>query len=135
MPMHMPNATKTWNFVKDFAAAFVAEARGVFAPVYAIEVLKHDERQLIVRSEKRTVIADKRFGTVKHGTRVLTTFNRIESIDVQRDGGSEGAETWSVSLYLNWHTRIQIGRSTDPTEASICAAHLSTVTGKKVLSL
>ena len=131
----MLSSSEFTQFVGDFFRAFFAEAKRVVAPNFAIEIVVHDERHLVLASEGRQVVVDNRFSTVKSGTKVLTLFDAIQSIDIQRQHNDDGPETWNVSLYINWHSRVQIGRTSDATEASIVAAHLSTITGKKVLAL
>ncbi|AKJ30773.1 hypothetical protein AAW51_4082 [Caldimonas brevitalea] len=82
----------------------------------------------------REIIANKRYRTIKSGDRVLALFDQIQSIEVAREADDEGQETWRVSLYISWLSRVQIGRTTDATEVSIVGARLSTITGKKVVA-
>lgn len=123
------------QFARDFLRAFAGEAQGLLAPNIGIEIVEQDERRLVTLSERRQVVVDKRFGTVKCGAKVLASFDAIQSIDIQHQRGDDVAEAWNVSLYLSWYARVQIGRTDDATEASIVAARLSTITGKKVLAL
>lgn len=123
------------QFARDFMRALAGEATDLLAPSIGIEIVEQDDRRLVTLSERRQVVVDKRFGTVKCGTKVLALFDAIQSIDIQHQHDDGGTEAWNVSLYLSWYARVQIGRTGDATEASIVAARLSTITGKKVLAL
>jgi hypothetical protein len=109
--------------------------RDVFATNYSLEILQHDDRLLVLKTGNRSVVTDKRFQTVKTGESVLATFDAIKSIDITANSNDDGPPFWVVSLNLNWHSSVRIGESSDATQASIVAAHMSTITGKKVRSL
>lgn len=99
-----------------------------------IELVEHGERFLVLRSEGRKVVADKRYKVVRVDSRLATSFEAIQSIDIEQHV-TDGSSVWSVSLYLSWWKRIHIGQSYDAVDASIAAAHLSRITGKEVRSL
>lgn len=101
----------------------------------AIEILEQSDTQLVLASGRREIVVNKRFGTVKSGQRVLARFADIRAIEIQRRRDDDGPDTWSVSLALSWWSSVHVGRTEDATEASIVAARLSTITGKKVVAL
>jgi hypothetical protein len=104
---------------------------------YALELLDSDENRLRVRSQGEEIVADRRLGLVRRGATTLARFDQIRSIDLRHHpaGNGDEPEHWSVSLHLSWYSQVFVGRTTDDAEASIVAAHLSTLTGHRVLSL
>lgn len=122
-------------FVKDFARAFVAEARRVFSPTLDIEIVEQQGPRLVWRSGGREVVADQRLRAVLSNGRVLARFDAIQSVDIQHHRGNDTPEAWSVNLGLGGRSRVRVGRCSDATDASILAAHLGTLTGKKVQAL
>lgn len=119
-------------FMRDFVRAFVAEARRVLVHGHGIEITEHIPTRLVWRSRGRETVADQRLNAIIHNGRLMARFASIQTIDIQRDGHREGAQRWNVSLHLGGRSRLHLASSTDATDASILAAHLSTLTGKKV---
>ncbi|WP_157359985.1 hypothetical protein [Caldimonas brevitalea] len=117
-----------------YACKFLGKTKEVLLSGETIEIADHDDVSLVLRSMGREIIANKRYRTIKSGDRVLALFDQIQSIEVAREADDEGQETWRVSLYISWLSRVQIGRTTDATEVSIVGARLSTITGKKVVA-
>jgi hypothetical protein len=102
---------------------------------YKLELVDSDENRMLVRSQGEDIVADRRLRVVRRGATTLARFEQIRSIDIRRHTGSEEPEHWSVSLHLSWYAQVFLGKTLDATEASIVAAHLSTLTGARVLSL
>lgn len=120
-------------FVKEFVRAFVAEARRVFIPTHDIEIVEQQGPRLVWRSGGREVVADQRLRAVLSNGRVLARFDAIQSVDIlQHHRGNDTPEIWSVNLGMGGRPRVRVGRCNDATDASILAAHLGTLTGKKV---
>ena len=130
----MSASSAIWNFAKTFVREFVGEAKRVLLPTHSIEIVTQDDVRLVLRSLGREVVANKRFGTVKSEERVLARFDAIRWIEVARERNDDAPETWKVSLYISWLSRVQIGRTNDALEASVAGARLSTITGKKVIA-
>jgi len=102
----------------------------------SITMEERGEFDLLLSSDGRSVVVNRRFRTVKSGATVLIGFDEIKSIDVTYHRRNRGRpEYWSVGLNRNWYSSVRIGRTLDKTEASIVGARLSTYTGKKVRSL
>lgn len=118
-------------FMRAFAQAFVAEAKRVFVDRHGIEIAEQIPTRLVWRSRGRETVADQRLSAVIRNGRVMARFASIQSIDIQRDGGDR-TERWNVSLHMGGRSRLHLASSSDATDASILAAHLSTLTGKKV---
>ena len=131
--MREPSAIR--DFARAFVRAFVGEAKSAFTPSCGIEIVEQDDTRLVLRAVGREIVVNKRYRTVKSGQKVLARFDSIRAIEVAREHGDDGPETWKVSLYLSWWSRVHIGWTDDATDASIVGAHLSTVTGKKVIAL
>jgi hypothetical protein len=122
-------------FMRAFAHAFVAEARRVFVYRHGIEIAEQIPTRLVWRSRGRETVADQRLSAVMRNGRVMARFASIQSIDIQRDGHGDRAERWNVSLHMGGRSHLHLASSSDATDASILAAHLSTLTGKKVQAL
>ena len=68
----------------------------------------------------------------------LAAFKDIQAIQIQHfvnGSGNRRREWWTLTLKTLATHPIVLGKSRDPTEASIAAAHLSTVVGKPVVAL
>jgi hypothetical protein len=102
---------------------------------YQLELVDSDENFVRIRSQGEDIVADRRLRIVRRGATTLVRFEQIRSIDIRHHRNDDELEHWSVSLHLSWYSQVFIGRTTDSTEASIVAAHLSTLTGLRVLSL
>jgi hypothetical protein len=102
---------------------------------HELELVDSDENFVRIRSQGDDIVADRRLRVVRRGVRTLVRFDQIRSIDIRHHNGEDETEHWSVNLHLSWYSQVFIGRTTDSTEASIVAAHLSTITGHRVLSL
>jgi hypothetical protein len=122
------------EFMRAFARALAAEAKRVFVYRHGIEIAEQIPTRLVWRSRGRETVADQRLSAVMRNGRVMARFASIQSIDIQRDGGDR-AERWNVSLHMGGRARLHLASSSDATDASILAAHLSTLTGKKVQAL
>jgi hypothetical protein len=121
----------SWEFLKELMS------HGVYFLVGAssIEIVDDREHCLVLRSGSRTCIADARTQTIRIGSRVAASFGAIRSVDIRHQTRREGeAERWIVSLSLGWPRSVAIGQSLDDAEASMAAARLSSITGKKVLA-
>jgi hypothetical protein len=123
---------RVWAFVHEFVRAFFAEARRVLTGAQDIEIIEQQDTRLVWHTGGRETVADQRLRAVMSNGRVLARFDAIESIDIRRTQRGDAPEMWDVSLHLAARSRVRVARSTDATDASILAAHLSTITGKKV---
>ena len=125
-----------WRRASGLARAVFTQAWQIVSPSYSIAILANDDLRLVLQHGGHEIVADRRDRTVRSGTRVLASFDAIESIDIRHCGSDEdGPEFWEISLRRRGNVRTLIGRSSDGTEASIVAARLATVTGRKVRAL
>jgi hypothetical protein len=106
----------------------------MFDTTESIEMTEQGDDRLLIQSSGRQLVADKSRRAITSSGRVVARFDAIQSIDVKRTENENGPTVWTISLYLSLFSRIHIGRTTDDAEASIVAARLSTITGKKVLA-
>jgi hypothetical protein len=97
-------------------------------------LVDHTDKRLVIRSGTVELVVDRQVGTVARAGRKVASIEAIRSIDIARSDEEDGPERWSVSLYISWFSRVHIGDTYDDVNASIIAAHLSTITGKKVLA-
>lgn len=124
-----------WRIASSLARTAFALAWQVFFPSYSIEIVAKDARRLVLKHKGREIVADKRYRTVKSGSRVLATFDAIHSIGIRSHRGDDTPDFWEISLRLGTVSRIMIGRTSDSTDASIIAAGLGTITDKPVIEL
>jgi hypothetical protein len=131
----MLDGAAIWKFAKSFVREFFGEAKRALLPNYRIEIVDQDDIRLVLNSMGREIVVNGRYRTVKSGEKVLARFDAIQSIEVARQTSDDGTDTWKVSLYISWLSRVHIGRTSDAAEASIVGARLSTITGKKIIAL
>lgn len=117
-----------------FPREFVRELFTELAGPPDMAVVDHTDQRLVIRSGHVEFVVDRNVGTVARAGREVARIDAIRSIDIARIKDDDGPERWTVSLYLLWFSRVRIGSTTDDVDASIVAAHLSTITGKKVLA-
>lgn len=106
----------------------------VLVPTYSIELHEPDETRLVLVSDGREVVVNKRFRTVKCRGDVLARFDEIQSIELRCQSDGDGPGYWVVRLRISWLSSVQVGRTSDRVEASIVGARLSTFTGKRVVA-
>lgn len=122
-----------WRMASGLARAVLTQAWQLISPNYAIAIIANDDLRLVLQHGGHEIVADRRNRTVWSGTRLLATFDAIESIDIRHCSSDEdGPEFWEISLRGRGISSTLIGRSSDDAEASIVAARLATVMGKKV---
>ena len=122
------------QFSREFLSALVQAFKAFFGWPSPLEVREEDQDRLVLLANRRLIVADRKAKTVRSGGRLLASFNAITSIEIKRSHDNEGPEVWVVSLRLIRDRRVVIGESADDTDASLVAAKLSTITGKKVLA-
>ena len=121
-----------FTFVREFVAAFFAEARRVFGGESGIEILTQEDKRLAWRSCGRESVADHRLRAVTTNGRLQARFEAIQAIDIQREQRGDSPETWHVCLSLGERKRVHVASSTDATDASILAARLGTLVDRQV---
>jgi len=122
------------QFAREFLSALVQEFKASFGWPSPLEVREEAQDRLVLLANRRLIVADRKAKTVRSGGRLLASFNAITSIEIKHSHNNEGPEVWVVSLRLIRDRRVVIGESADDTDASLVAAKLSTITGKKVLA-
>jgi hypothetical protein len=90
---------------------------------------------LTLNANGLTVIVDRQANAVTVEGRTVASFNAIDSIEIEYVVAARRPPWWRVGLRIIPAGSVLIGESDDSTEASIAAAHLSTVTGKPVSSV
>ncbi|HET7867044.1 MAG TPA: hypothetical protein VFL86_21805 [Burkholderiaceae bacterium] len=83
------------------ARAVFTQAWQIISPSHAIAILANDDLRLVLQHGGHEIVADRRDRTVRSGTRVLVSFDAIESIDIRHCSSDEdGPEYWEISLRL-----------------------------------
>lgn len=127
-----------WQFLRDFVRGVLSEpARviGLMRSAASIEVVEDHENRLELNANNRRVVADRATRAVRLGGRVVAHFGAIDAIEIRYHENGDGPEWWAVSLRVGSGRRVAIGRTTDDAEASIAAARLGTITGKRVVAV
>ncbi|WP_411877641.1 hypothetical protein [Polaromonas sp. YR568] len=122
-----------WDSVQAFLSQ-AAEAAGLSD---LIEVIEQNDVQLVLKANGREIVVNKRYGTVKSGSRLLVRTAAITSVDIKyrrRLVNGKWREWWIVLLRKSWYSWVRIGSTTIKLDAAIAAANLGTATGKKVRS-
>ncbi len=113
---------------------FFTAVERAFDTSESIEMIEQGEHRLVIRSNGAQLVADRRRRAFTRSERVVARFDDIESIDVKHRSNDDGPSTWTVSLHMSWFSRVHVGSTSDDAEASIVAARIATITGKKVLA-
>jgi hypothetical protein len=80
-----------------------------------------------------STVFEKASARVLQGNRFASTFSTIERIELHQPRGQESPLNWVVALCLQGERQIQVGESTDETEASIVGAKIASITGRPVI--
>jgi hypothetical protein len=124
-----------WQFLRDFARAFVAQARRFLVWSHNIDVIDVQPNRLVLNSNNRRVIADRRTRNIMAADRVIASFDAVESIEIRHFENGDGPAYWTVSLATTARKRVPIGKTFDDAQASVAAARLATITSKKVVAV
>lgn len=79
-------------------------------------------------------VFDRRANTILRAGRVVAGYDAVRSIEIveRKDKDSRRGSTWSVILEIGFPRNVVVGITRDQTDASVAAAHVATVTGKRV---
>ena len=134
----MNKRSAVWQFIADFVRGVLAEPGRVIhwlKSSASIRVVDDQENRLELSANSRRIVADRVSRTVLSGGRIVARFEAIQAIEIKYHQNGDGPEWWAVSLRLSPRGHISIGKTVDDTAASIAAAKLGTITGKKVVAL
>lgn len=104
----------------------------LFAAFSRIDIDEKSDRRLAIDVNTRKIVADRAEQTVCSSGRLVARFATIQSIDFEHFVNGKNFAWWIVSLQLVGGRKIRIGKSVNGAQLSIVAAHLSTLTGKRV---
>ncbi len=113
----------------------VEAARGEPLVEPFVEVTEENERRLVLTSSYGIFVFNRGERTVHRGAAEVITFDSVQSVDIGAFPGGRGARSWSITLYRGLVDRITVARTYDDGEASVLAAKLGRVLGRKVVSL
>jgi len=83
----------------------------------------------------RSVQFDQRRRLIVHEGRVLGSFDKVLSVDVERSTDEDRPDQWTVLLRFSEGANLFLGSTTEDVDASIAAAKVATVVGAKVRSV
>lgn len=117
-----------WQWLERFV-------RGMFrALTRSLEIIDHTDKRLVVWSDRGPMTFDRNYGTISRSGRVIARFDAISQVEIKEYRGDSGPFAWAVRLRVAWWRSIHVGRTTDDMTASICAAHVSTIMDKPVVT-
>jgi hypothetical protein len=77
-------------------------------------------------------IFDRSSRTICRAGKVVAKYEVVRSIGISEHRDEGRTVCWSVFLEIGLFRNVAVGKTGDQTDASIAAAHLATVTGKRV---
>ncbi len=117
-------------------SAFIRAILGhLFTAFSRIEIDDESSDHLVLDVNTRKIILDKQTRTVSSSNRLLAKFEVVRSIDIEHHNKDDKGECWVLNLHLTGDKYVRIGKTKDGLQASISAAHISTITGKDVRAL
>jgi len=123
------------SFLQALASFLAVTFSRVFVAFSWIKIEAQSPDRLVLNANSRSIVADKPSRMISAYGRPIARFEVIDAIDVRHFVNGKGFEWWVVSLHLSGQHTIRIGSTVDDVQASLVAAALSTVTGKRVRAL
>jgi hypothetical protein len=123
------------SFLQALASLLAVAFSRVFVASSWIKIEAQSSDRLVLNANSRPIVADKLSRIISAYGRPIARFDAIDTIDVQHFTNGKRFEWWVVSLNLFGQHNIRIGGAVDDVQASIAAAALSTITGKRVRAL
>ena len=123
------------SFLQALASFLAVTFSRVFVAFSWIKIEAHSPDRLVLNANSRPIVADKPSRMISAYGRPIARFEVIDAIDVRHFTNGKRFEWWVVSLHLLGQHTIRIGSTVDDVQASLVAAALSTVTGKRVRAL
>jgi hypothetical protein len=100
-----------------------------------VELAEDTEQRLVIRSPYGLFEFDRQERSVRRDAAEVTGFDAVQSVDIGAFPGGRGERSWSITLYRGVLDRITVARTYDDGEASVLAARISRMLGRKVISL
>lgn len=101
------------------------------------------ERAISVESESSLVLSlrygsvrtvfDRSTGQVLQNGKLVALLASVERIELHKPMNQEGRANWFVTVRLSGARTVEVGQTTETTDASIIGARISTVTGRPVV--
>ena len=104
----------------------------VFVALSWIRIEEQSSDRLLLNANGCRTVADARARPISMQGKAIAGFDDIESIDVKHFVNGKRAEWLVVTLSLADHRSVRIGGAADDVQASVAAAALSTITGRRV---
>ena len=121
--------TRVHQAIGSFLAVTAGQASVAFS---WIRIEAQSPNRLVLNANSRLIAADGIARMISAHGRSIASFDAIDSIGIRRFTNGKRREWWVVSLCLVGQRTVRIGRTMDDVQASLAAAALSTVTGKRV---
>ena len=100
-----------------------------------VELKEDSELRLHLASSYGEFVFQRDLRSITRDGVEVSSFDAVQTVDIGSFPGGRGARTWSISLYRGIVDRITVARTYDAGAASIVAARLGRVLGRKVVAL
>jgi hypothetical protein len=101
------------------------------------------ERGIVVESQSPDVLVltygrlrtvfDRESSKIFQNNKLVGVMSLVERVQLHLAPQSEGALNWYVTVHLSGARQVEVGQTRDPADASLIGAHISTITGKRVV--
>jgi len=120
------------TFLQTVADILIGAAGSVFVALAWIRIEAQSTDRLILSANGRLIVADTGGRMISSYGKPIAHFDAIGTIDIKHVAAGKGREWWVVSLRVPGQRTVRIGKTANDVQASIAAAALSTITGKRV---
>jgi hypothetical protein len=101
------------------------------------------ERAITVESESPEVLTlkygglrtvfDRGSSKIFQNGKLVGVLSLVERVQLHKPSQQEGTANWYVTVHLKGARQVEIGQTTDRTDASLIGAHIATLTGRPVI--
>ena len=120
------------KFLQSLVDFLTGAAGSMFVALSWLRIEEQSADPLSLSANGRLIVADLRTRTISSCDKPIAHFDAIETIDIKHVTAGKRREWWVVNLGVCGRRTIRIGKTADDVQASIAAAALSTITGRRV---
>lgn len=98
-----------------------------------VEIFDDANQKLRLQTGGQSLVIDGRQHTVSLNGRVVARFDEVKFVHIrQSSANADHPPEWFVVMHVGLFRNIHVGRTRDDAQASIVAARIATVMGKRV---
>lgn len=99
----------------------------------AISVESESLEALVLKYGGLRTVFDRESSKILQNGKLVGVLNLVDRVQLHRPLPQEGRANWYVTVHLQGARQVEVGQTTDRTDASLIAAHIATVTGCPVV--